>query len=301
MAALTSPDARPGGRVRPGPTEDRVPEPRRVRYDWADVPLHWVPGEPHLTHILNTLHLFLPAGERWFIKVFKQAQPLIEDPLLYEQVRAFMSQEGMHATAHDSARRHLEEQGLDVSGYLRAMDAFFVKVLGDRNLSPRLDRGWLNVRLAGIAAIEHYTAVLGEWILAQEGLDAADPDPTMMDLLKWHGAEEVEHRSVAYDLYQHLCGSLALRRAVSQVVFPGLIAVVWGGAVALYDEDPYVHDRRFLRSYLRAQSRGQLPRMDRLFASGARYVSRDYHPSGEGDLARAFAYIEQSPSHRAAR
>jgi len=176
---------------RPGPVEDRVPEPRRVAFDWAEVPLHWIPDDPHTTHVVSTLHMFLPAGERWFVKVFKQALPLIDDPLLHEQVRAFMSQEGQHATAHDTARAHLEAQGLDTSRYVRVLDTFFEELLGDRRLPGPLQRQWLYVRLAAVAAVEHYTAILGDWVLEQQAWDEAGADPTMVDLLRWHGAEEV--------------------------------------------------------------------------------------------------------------
>jgi uncharacterized protein len=156
---------------RPGPREARVPEPRRVAFDWAEVPKHWVPGDPHTTHVINTLHMFLPAGERWFVKVFKQALPLIEDPILHEQVRAFMSQEGMHATAHDTARQHLEAHGLDTARYIRQVDFFFEQILGDRQLPGPLQRRWLDVRLAAIAAVEHYTAILGQWVRHHTALD----------------------------------------------------------------------------------------------------------------------------------
>ena len=29
----------------------------------------------------------------------------------------------------------------------------------------------------------------------------------MLDLLRWHGAEEVEHRALVYDVYHHVGGS----------------------------------------------------------------------------------------------
>jgi predicted metal-dependent hydrolase len=33
----------------------------------------------------------------------------------------------------------------------------------------------------------------------------------MLGLLRWHGAEEVEHRSLVYDVYQNVCGSYFIR------------------------------------------------------------------------------------------
>jgi len=44
-----------------------------------------------------------------------------------------------------------------------------------------------------------------KWVLDADGLDEA-MHPMMLDLVRWHGAEEVEHRCVAFDVYQHLGG-----------------------------------------------------------------------------------------------
>ena len=41
--------------------------PRDVPFDWSELPMHWIPGEPFATHLLNVLHLLLPEGERWFV------------------------------------------------------------------------------------------------------------------------------------------------------------------------------------------------------------------------------------------
>ena len=61
--------------------KDGYPAQRRmVRFDWTDTPLHWVPDDPFSTHMINVLHLLLPAGERWFINVVNEAAPLVDDP-----------------------------------------------------------------------------------------------------------------------------------------------------------------------------------------------------------------------------
>ena len=57
-----------------------------------------------------------------------------------------------------------------------------------------------------------------------EILQAAGADETMLDLLRWHGAEEVEHRAVAFDVFQHLDGRY--HRRVLAYVFGGP-ALVW--------------------------------------------------------------------------
>ena len=97
---------------------------------------------------------------------------------------------------------HLKELGLDPTPYTAQVDWLFEKLLGDRTLPPgRARQWWLMERVATIAAIEHYTAFLGNWVLNAEALDRRGADPTMLDLLRWHGAEEVEHRSVAFELF----------------------------------------------------------------------------------------------------
>ena len=41
---------------------------RKVRFEWSNTPLHWVPDDPFATHFWNALHLILPEGERGFIR-----------------------------------------------------------------------------------------------------------------------------------------------------------------------------------------------------------------------------------------
>src|SRR5690606_3935794 len=101
---------------------------------------------------------------------------------------------------------------------------------------------WLIERLALVAAIEHVTAFLGNWVLNAQGLDTCDADPRMLDLVRWHGAEEVEHRAVAYDVYMHVDGRYARRvrtYLVSSLVLSWLFI---RGVKHLMKADPQVPD-----------------------------------------------------------
>ncbi|GGS14232.1 metal-dependent hydrolase [Actinokineospora fastidiosa] len=279
-------------------TDDLALHPRDVRFDWSDVPLHWVPGDPLTTHALNTLHLVLPEGERWFVQVFGQALPHIRDPRLREQVLGFIGQEAMHAKAHDGAAAHLAALGIDPAPFVAQIEWLFRTLLGDRQGSAAVRHQWLLERLSVIAAIEHFTAVLGQWVLDADALEGADP--TMLDLLRWHGAEEVEHRSVAYDLYMHLDGRRFRRIRTMVVVAPVLAWLFVRSTRWLMANDPSRPGAPRWRDYLRAARAGRLPRPGQLLPAVWRYLPRGYHPSQEGDTAQAVAYLAASPAAKAA-
>ncbi|WP_373286997.1 metal-dependent hydrolase [Wenjunlia tyrosinilytica] len=279
--------------------------PRKVAFEWRRTPLHWIPDEPTATHVINVLHLLLPAGERWFVKVFKEALPLITDEALLKDVKGFMGQEATHSVQHSHVLDHLKDQGLDTTGYTRHVEWMFNVLLGERPLLPIPAGEWLRFRLALIAAIEHFTAVLGDWVLAAEELDRAGADEVMLDLLRWHGAEEVEHRSVAFDLYQHAAGpgpARYLRRAEAMAfAWPTLVYLWITGARYLMRHDPELRGGGYrLKEHRTAARKGLIPSWAELHLSMPRYLRRSYHPSQEGSLRRAVEYLATSPAARAA-
>lgn len=274
--------------------------PRRVRFDWSETPLHWVPGDPQTTHTVNVLHLLLPAGEKWFCHVYRQALPLVEDPQLREDVKGFIGQEAVHSRAHAGVLDHLAAQGLDCRPYTRRIDWVFGRLLGDQPLGrtppERLRRAWLKQRLAIIASVEHYTAVLGMWVLDSPALDAAGADPTMLDLLRWHGAEEVEHRAVAFDLFQELSGSY-VRRVETMVMSAIAMTTLWVLGVRFFHaNDPTSPPPPTWRAFRRAGRRGLAPTLRDVFSTVPDYLRRGYDPRDHGDTELAIAYLASSPA-----
>lgn len=70
------------------------------------------------------LHLLLPAGERWFIHVYRQVLPYIHDEQLRQDVIGFIGQEAVHSQAHDDVLPRLRQLGLDPTPYTAQVDWF---------------------------------------------------------------------------------------------------------------------------------------------------------------------------------
>ena len=274
---------------------------RRVRFDWKSTPLHWIPGDPKTTHFVNVLHLLLPAGEKWFVDVYREALPLVTDERLREEVRGFMGQEAVHSRAHAAVLDHLREHGLETGAYTRRIDWFFEELLGAGWWPRILQRYRLRLQLATIAAIEHFTCVLGNWvILDSRALDEVASDPVMLDLLRWHGAEEVEHRAVAFDVHQHLGGRARYpRRVAAMLLVAPCMAGLWIiGVRFLLAQDPTVDDKRYRwRDYRRAVRQGRAPGWE-IVRAIPRYMRPSHHPSQEGSLQPALDYLSRSPAAR---
>ena len=276
---------------------------RMVRFDWAETPLHWVPGDPFSTHMVNVLHLLLPAGERWFIGVVTEAKPFVKDPVVLEAIQPFVQQESWHAWAHAVVLEHLAAQGIDSEPFTTALERYFEKTGSPKPNWPKpLQRWWLHRRLADVAAIEHFTAVLGQWVIKNRGLDYAGADPLMLDLLRWHGAEEVEHRSLVFDVYQDLSGNYLLRALAMLFVAPSLLTWWLRGVRYLMAHDPTSPPKPRWRDWLRAARQYRVPGPWMLIVTTPlRYMRPSHHPSTEASSELARQYLAESPAAQRAR
>lgn len=279
-----------------------VLEARDVRFDWTNLPVHYVPGEPFATHFCNVLHLLLPAGEEFFVDLFKQALPLIADDQLRLDVQGFIGQEATHSQAHAGVVDHLTAQGIDVSPFTDQMRWLFGRLLGDRpRWSKRRQQRWLLERVALVSAIEHYTAILGEWILNTPEHDAIGSDPVMLDMLRWHGAEEVEHKAVAFDLMKHLRAGY-LRQVRTQLLVTPLMLLLWvRGLRFMYSVDPKLPPgtKPRWRDWFGASRRRLVPAPLEFIRVIGAYYKPSFHPSQLGGVEQAVNYLAVSPAARA--
>jgi predicted metal-dependent hydrolase len=253
--------------------------------------------------MINVLHLLLPTGERWFIEAVNEAAPLVDDEELRQAIKPFVQQESWHAWAHSLVLKHLAEQGIDTEPYIARLDRWLSALGEDKAGWPGpLRRWWLYRHLADTAALEHFTAVLGQWVIQNRGLDYAGADPTMLDLLRWHGAEEVEHRSLVFDVYQNVCGSYPLRLLSMLLTAPQFLYWWLAGLRYLMAHDPTIDASPRWRDWRRAARQYRVPGpWQLLVATPARYLRPSHHPSTEASTQMAMEYLANSPAARAAR
>lgn len=154
-------------------------------------PRHWMGGDVYRTAFMNALSMSFPLGEQMFIDSVRAAPPgAILDPALRAEVKDFVGQEASHRFMHQQFNAELARQGFDYTLEPRMK----WKVERIRRLPVR-------DRLAITCALEHYTAMLADYVLRHpEWLEGAEP--RLRTLWSWHAAEELEHKAVAFDVYR---------------------------------------------------------------------------------------------------
>lgn len=190
-------------------------EVRNLRFatDRDEVPRHWHGGRKAVTAFFDNLSVFFPKGEAFFIESVKAHKHLVADEQLLQDIARFCAQEGIHAREHDRYNAMLRRQGYPVE----ALEARVERVLARaRRVLPR--RAWLSAT----AALEHFTATMANELLDDPRM-LEGAHPVMRALWRWHAAEEVEHRAVAFDVYRAANGPYVERCATMLIA----TAIFW--------------------------------------------------------------------------
>jgi len=151
----------------------------------------WMNDDPVATAFYNALSITFPKGEGFFIesvRAFREGTP----PRLTAEINAFIKQEVMHTREHVAFNRHVTDQGYDVSMLDRHVDEALAMTEGKPAIA----------RLAATMALEHFTAILAHQLLA-EPRHLAGAEAQAAAMWRWHAAEEIEHKGVAYDTWRH--------------------------------------------------------------------------------------------------
>ena len=251
---------------------------RKMGFDFSQLDRHWMANSPTYTHILNGIHLLFPSGERFFIRSVKHYLPRIEDPQLRTRISGFFGQEARHGYEHEAAFAMLEEQGLEIQSFLKWYKRLCWDIL-EPTAPPILC-------LSVTVALEHLTAVMAHRALTSDELDAAPK--VMRDLLLWHSCEEIEHKSVAFDVFQTVSGSWPIRVLGAVIALGGLIPM-WNLSTRHLLKQENMSREELKADRIRVQQMGR----DRRYLVGAflDYLRRDFHPDDTDDYHLAADWL----------
>lgn len=252
---------------------------RRLKFNPHAIRRHYFANSPVMSHLLTALSSTFLIGEQFFVHSVRNVRDQVQDPQLQAQIAAFIGQEAMHSKAHcefnDAWRR--DDYQLDRFQAWLARKDHHVK-----SLPPK-------VQLAITCAFEHFTALLGGYILRHpEVLSTLDDDAAKLWI--WHAIEEIEHRAVAFEVYQHVYADHRLRRMIMRSVTAGFASLTFYSTSQLFLQDkknsmPKIGGNLF-GLYLLAKMLLQL------LPEYLSYYRKDFHPA-KINYSRSLRYWKQ--------
>lgn len=172
---------------------------RRLLIDLAaPFPVRWNGSDAFRSAFFNALSMSFPVGEQYFIDSVRGGLAMLPEAdrqRFAAEVQGFIGQEATHRRIHTLFNGHLDQQGFSNEIERRAL----------RRLKANAHRD-IRIHVAATAATEHFTALFANWMLRHpEALEGAEP--RLRTLWLWHSAEESEHCSTAFDIYQAISGN----------------------------------------------------------------------------------------------
>jgi predicted metal-dependent hydrolase len=162
----------------------------RFHRDCADHPRWWHGGDPVPTAFFNALSCTFPAGEKFFMDSVRHYRRSV-DPALQAQIGGFIAQEAVHSREHATFNKLAADSGYNIA----KLESRTKRVLDFARTRAR------EHQLAATCALEHFTAILAQELLATDGHDFDAAPAEAARLWSWHAIEEVEHKAVAFDTF----------------------------------------------------------------------------------------------------
>jgi predicted metal-dependent hydrolase len=212
---------------------------RRMQFpqpDAADFQPLYIGGNSALSYIHTALGLYAAYLEPFVVKSFRGVIDRIQDPMLRESVDRFCRQEAQHYQRHTDFNRIVLAQGYP------GLQARLDRVKGDfeRFLAERSDR----FRVAFTVGFESYATASALHALRVGWYDNEFTLQPWGELFKWHMLEEIEHRQVAEDVYEHLFGGTAYRGAMCWVAHRHMVNFLMDCALLMSRADIPRHGPR---------------------------------------------------------
>lgn len=171
---------------------------RRVRFEYPDdFRAEWHPGKPEFAAACNALSLGMPYGEPYVVASIRTVRDELV-PELAARVDAYLAQERQHLRQH----RRFNELLTDQHPSLSRVEGWLA-----RSYRYLAHRGSTEFNVAFAAGFEAVAFSAARWIDQRRLTLFRGSDPLPATLFLWHLAEEVEHKTVAHDVWAATDGS----------------------------------------------------------------------------------------------
>ncbi|MES1956546.1 metal-dependent hydrolase [Salinisphaera hydrothermalis] len=212
-------------REQPGYSGPVMPERRDLHFlPPGDRICDWHKAGPNVTQFMNALSLFFPAGERMFIDAVRSYRDDIPDPDLKKAATAFIGQEAMHSREHSEYNQLLDAAGLPGTELADGVARYTAYI---QENSVRVTPLLMTI------ALEHYTALMGDALLRYpEQIAGSQEDYARM--WRWHALEEIEHKAVAWDVYEKCVGRGPKAYAMRSAVMLSTTVTFWPHVILFY-------------------------------------------------------------------
>ena len=244
----------------------------------------WNPTLPELSHTLNAFQLALPYLEPYFIDAIRRGSEQLDDGQVRADALAFCAQEANHSRQHKRYCMVLRKR------YPRLAE-FEYEIQQSLVQSRQTDA--LEFRLAYTAGYEQITAQLARWMFKNSKAWFTGGDPHFADLMMWHGAEELEHRHVAFDVLTAVTKDYRLRvrglLGAMKKTYADMMPVV----TYMLEVDGYAGrlDSRLRRLKVRIDV------VTELLPALVRYLMPGYHPSRDEEPPEFGDWLRDQGSH----
>lgn len=179
-------------------------ERRVMQFEYPeDMHPHWKKSSPEFSHIVNAGSLAMPFLEPYLIRSMGIAKKQIKDPVLLAEMEDYIAQEAQHFQQHARFNDLLKARSYSCIEGLEAQ----LK----RDYTNFSQRRSLKFNLAYAEGFESMALAIGHMLIERRQELFGGADPAVSSLVLWHFVEEIEHKNVAFNVYEHLYGGYFYR------------------------------------------------------------------------------------------
>ncbi|MFN8259650.1 MAG: metal-dependent hydrolase [Chitinophagales bacterium] len=257
---------------------------RRVNFSFNKTnPRFYYKNNPFSTHFINALHIVFPTGERFFVNSVLKHQKKITDEKLKKQVRNFCGQEGIHSSMHERFWNILKENGYVIKGYEKHIDNLLHKIIAKIEIEgTRIN----NIDLTATVCLEHFTALFGHAIFMHVDTNKGTVPEDIAELFQWHAAEEIEHKNVAFDVFQKVDEAEYTKRVLLMPIVTALLYFYLsiGTGMLMYQDRKYLDFKKLPKQFMEFATGLLNDLHSDLYKDYFNFFKRDFHPSFLNDF-----------------